>query len=73
VGGPVQIPCIERNAVASVKAITAAWLALHGDGRHTEGFFIPLRINKWHSAPVPDGASASKWCQVVAMFDVRGL
>jgi L-serine dehydratase len=33
VGGLVQIPCIERNAVASVKAITAARLALHGDGR----------------------------------------
>ena len=35
IGGLVQIPCIERNAVASVKAITAARLALHGDGRHT--------------------------------------
>jgi L-serine dehydratase len=35
VGGLVQIPCIERNAVGSVKAITAARLALYGDGRHT--------------------------------------
>ena len=35
VGGLVQIPCIERNAIGSVKAITAARLALHGDGRHT--------------------------------------
>ena len=35
VGGLVQIPCIERNAVASVKAITAARLALRGDGEHT--------------------------------------
>ncbi len=34
VGGLVQIPCIERNAIASVKAINAARLALHGDGRH---------------------------------------
>jgi L-serine dehydratase len=34
VGGLVQIPCIERNAVASVKAITAARMALRGDGRH---------------------------------------
>jgi L-serine dehydratase len=34
VGGLVQIPCIERNAVGSVKAITAARMALHGDGRH---------------------------------------
>ncbi|HEX7743964.1 MAG TPA: L-serine ammonia-lyase [Micromonosporaceae bacterium] len=35
VGGLVQIPCIERNAVASIKAITAARLALRGDGVHT--------------------------------------
>jgi L-serine dehydratase len=34
VGGLVQIPCIERNALASAKAINAARLALHGDGRH---------------------------------------
>ena len=34
VGGLVQIPCIERNAVASVKAINAARLSLHGDGSH---------------------------------------
>ncbi len=32
VGGLVQIPCTGRNAVASVKAINAARLALHGDG-----------------------------------------
>ncbi len=32
VGGLVQIPCIERNAVAAVQAITAARLALQGDG-----------------------------------------
>jgi L-serine dehydratase len=34
VGGLVQIPCIERNAIASVKAINAARLALNGDGSH---------------------------------------
>jgi L-serine dehydratase len=34
VGGLVQIPCIERNAIASVKAINAARLALAGDGTH---------------------------------------
>ena len=34
VGGLVQIPCIERNAVAAVKAINAARLALHGNGEH---------------------------------------
>ena len=34
VGGLVQIPCIERNAVASVKAINAARMAMHGDGSH---------------------------------------
>ncbi|MFM6848834.1 MAG: L-serine ammonia-lyase [Terrabacter sp.] len=34
VGGLVQIPCIERNAIASVKAVNAARLALQGDGQH---------------------------------------
>lgn len=34
VGGLVQVPCIERNAVASVTAINAARIALRGDGRH---------------------------------------
>ncbi len=34
VGGLVQIPCIERNAMASVKAVNAARLAMHGDGSH---------------------------------------
>ena len=34
VGGLVQVPCIERNAMAAVKAINAARLALRGDGEH---------------------------------------
>lgn len=34
VGGLVQIPCIERNAMAAIKAITAARMALRGDGGH---------------------------------------
>lgn len=34
VGGLVQIPCIERNAMAAVKAINAARMALRGDGTH---------------------------------------
>jgi len=34
VGGLVQIPCIERNAIASVKAINSARMALRGDGTH---------------------------------------
>ena len=34
VGGLVQIPCIERNAMGAVKAINAARLAQHGDGQH---------------------------------------
>jgi len=38
VGGLVQVPCIERNAVASIKAIHAARIALRGDGRH----LVPL-------------------------------
>ena len=38
VGGLVQVPCIERNALGAVKAVTAASLALKGDGQH----FVPL-------------------------------
>ena len=34
IGGLVQIPCIERNAMGAVKAINAAQLAMHGDGTH---------------------------------------
>ena len=34
IGGLVQIPCIERNGMGAVKAITAASLALKGDGTH---------------------------------------
>ncbi|VAW00574.1 L-serine dehydratase, beta subunit / L-serine dehydratase, alpha subunit [hydrothermal vent metagenome] len=38
VGGLVQVPCIERNALGAVKAVSAASLALHGDGSH----YMPL-------------------------------
>jgi len=34
IGGLVQVPCIERNAMAAVKAINAARLAMRGDGEH---------------------------------------
>ena len=38
VAGLVQVPCIERNALGAVKAVTAASLAMKGDGTH----FVPL-------------------------------
>ena len=34
VGGYVQVPCIERNGIAAIKAVAAARTALHGDGTH---------------------------------------
>ncbi|WP_022728925.1 L-serine ammonia-lyase [Fodinicurvata sediminis] len=37
-GGLVQVPCIERNALGAIKAVSAASLSLRGDGRH----FMPL-------------------------------
>ncbi|MFK7858701.1 MAG: L-serine ammonia-lyase [Granulosicoccus sp.] len=37
-GGLVQVPCIERNAMGAIKAVSAASLALRGDGNH----FMPL-------------------------------
>ncbi len=40
VAGLVQVPCIERNALGAVKAVTAASLALHGDGEH----IVPLDV-----------------------------
>ena len=43
VGGLVQIPCIERNAIASVKAITAARMALRGDGSHHVGLDTAIK------------------------------
>ncbi|MCJ8051954.1 L-serine ammonia-lyase [Shinella curvata] len=38
IAGLVQVPCIERNALGAVKAVTAASLSLKGDGQH----FVPL-------------------------------
>lgn len=38
VGGLVQVPCIERNGLGAIKAVSAASLSLHGDGKH----FMPL-------------------------------
>jgi len=38
VAGLVQVPCIERNGLGSIKAVSAASLALRGDGQH----FVPL-------------------------------
>ena len=38
VGGLVQVPCIERNGLGAIKAVSAASLALRGDGTH----LIPL-------------------------------
>ncbi len=40
VAGLVQVPCIERNALGAVKAVTAASLAIKGDGKH----FVPLDV-----------------------------
>ncbi|MDT0322091.1 L-serine ammonia-lyase [Streptomyces millisiae] len=46
VGGLVQIPCIERNGMAAVKAITAARMALRGDGRHHVSLDKAIRTMK---------------------------
>jgi L-serine dehydratase len=54
VGGLVQIPCIERNAVASVKAITAARLAIRGDGRHHVSLDTAIRTMRETGADMKD-------------------
>jgi L-serine dehydratase len=46
VGGYVQIPCIERNSIASVKAFSAALYALQSDGSHLVSFDAVLRAMK---------------------------
>ncbi|WP_213360431.1 L-serine ammonia-lyase [Brachymonas denitrificans] len=43
VGGLVQVPCIERNAMGAIKAINAAQLALSGDGRHKVSLDTAIR------------------------------
>ena len=44
VGGLVQVPCIERNAMAAVKAVNAARLALCGDGSHRVSLDRVIRV-----------------------------
>jgi L-serine dehydratase len=43
VGGLVQIPCIERNAMGAVKAINAARIAIRGDGQHSVSLDAVIR------------------------------
>ena len=51
IGGLVQIPCIERNAMGAVKAIDAARLALLGDGQHQRQ---PRQGHRHHAATGAD-------------------
>ncbi|MFT3815119.1 MAG: L-serine ammonia-lyase [Acidovorax sp.] len=46
VGGLVQIPCVERNAMGAVKAINAARMALRGDGNHYVSLDTVIRTMK---------------------------
>ncbi|WP_168582392.1 L-serine ammonia-lyase [Gephyromycinifex aptenodytis] len=54
VGGLVQIPCIERNAVAAVKAVTAARTALRGDGRQVVSLDKVVRTMRQTGADMKD-------------------
>ena len=54
VGGLVQIPGIERNAVASVKAITAARMALFGDGTHHVSLDTAIKTMRETGADMAD-------------------
>lgn len=46
VGGLVQIPCIERNTMGSIKAINAARLSLRGNGKHAVSLDAVIRAMK---------------------------
>ena len=54
VGGLVQIPCIERNAIASVKAITAARMAVRGDGEHHVSLDKAIKTMRETGADIKD-------------------
>lgn len=54
VGGLVQIPCIERNAVAAVKAVTAARIALRGDGVHHVSLDAAIKTMRETGADMQD-------------------
>ena len=50
IGGLVQIPCIERNAMGAMKAITAANLALTGNASHAVVHFDEVVATMWETA-----------------------
>ncbi|KFE57632.1 L-serine ammonia-lyase [Pseudomonas syringae] len=70
VGGLVQVPCIERNAIAAVKAINAAQMALRGDGEHFISLDHAIRTMRDTGADMLDkyketsrGGLAVKWVE----------
>ena len=54
VGGLVQVPCIERNAIAAVKAINATQMALRGDGKHFISLYRVIRTMRDTGADMHD-------------------
>jgi L-serine dehydratase len=54
IGGLVQVPCIERNAMAAVKAINAARIALVGDGQHIVSLDKVIRTMRQTGADMKD-------------------
>ncbi len=54
VGGLVQIPCIERNAVGAMKAITAARMAVRGDGQHHVSLDVAIKTMRETGADMMD-------------------
>jgi hypothetical protein len=76
VGGLVQIPCIERNAIASVKALDTARMALRGDGTHhvsLDKVIETMRetgadmMTKYRETARVDGAGCRQRCCVVRL------
>ncbi|OCR25050.1 serine dehydratase [Pseudomonas syringae] len=70
VGGLVQVPCIERNAIAAVKAINAAQMAMRGDGEHFISLDQAIRTMRDTGADMLDkyketsrGGLAVKWVE----------
>ena len=84
VGGLVQVPCIERNAVGAIKAIEASRLALVGDGSHRVSLDqvietmrkTGLDMNERYKETSRSAASRSTWwnaeiCRATFLFAAR--
>ena len=71
VGGLVQVPCIERNAFGAIKAVAAASLALHGDGRHVVSLDACIETMRQTGRDMDDAYKETSRAGLAANVSVR--